>query len=363
MRLFQNSGVYAAYFERLNGLAGAATSYLESRDAFLADRYGACHVLLPVLEKDPVAFFTNGDDPKLQRLWAAEQGMPAKASLTEILLAQVESHRAEVFYNLDPMRYGSDFIHRLPGSVKHSIAWRAAPSPNADFAAYSLVVCNFPGILASYEKRGWRNAYFAPAYDPEMGQFAESVDRPIDVVFVGGYTRHHRRRAELLERIAKARRRFSVVYHLDRSRFTRLAESPIGRLLPLSRHRRPADILNVSVAPVFGLELYTAFSRAKIVLNAAIDMAGNDRGNMRCFEALGCGALMVTDEGVYPSGLRDGETMLTYSSAEDAVRVIAAALERPAYLHQIAWQGLSMIRSKYSKEEQWRSFVQLVSQL
>ncbi len=44
--------------------------------------------------------------------------MSTRASLGEILLAQVESHRTEVFYNLDPMRYGSNFIHNLPGCVR-----------------------------------------------------------------------------------------------------------------------------------------------------------------------------------------------------------------------------------------------------
>ena len=41
----------------------------------------------------------------LQRHWAREHGMPGKPSLEAILLAQIEHHRTEVFYNLDPVRY------------------------------------------------------------------------------------------------------------------------------------------------------------------------------------------------------------------------------------------------------------------
>ena len=63
-----------------------------------------------MLNGDETAFFTNGDDEVLQRTWALEMGMSPKASLPEILLAQIESHRTEVFYNLDPMRYGGDFV-------------------------------------------------------------------------------------------------------------------------------------------------------------------------------------------------------------------------------------------------------------
>ena len=55
---------------------------------------------------DQNAFFTNGDDHILQERWAEENGLRRGLDLEDILLAQIESHRAEVFYNLDPMRYG-----------------------------------------------------------------------------------------------------------------------------------------------------------------------------------------------------------------------------------------------------------------
>jgi 5,10-methenyltetrahydrofolate synthetase len=75
MRLFQNSGVYPAYLPRLRELTVGATGFAAQRSAFLADRFGACHFLLPVLQGDPDAFFTNGDDEALQRQWACEQGI------------------------------------------------------------------------------------------------------------------------------------------------------------------------------------------------------------------------------------------------------------------------------------------------
>ena len=48
----------------------------ERRRIFLDDRFGALHFLQPVLDGDPDAFFTNGDDDILQRQWARENGMP-----------------------------------------------------------------------------------------------------------------------------------------------------------------------------------------------------------------------------------------------------------------------------------------------
>ena len=362
MRLFQNSGIYPAYLPRLRELTYNCTSFETQVAAFLADRYGAAHFLQPVLERDPSAFFTNGDDEVLQRQWARENGLPANAAIETILLAQIEHHRAEVFYNLDPMRYGSDFVRKLPGCVRKSLAWRAAPSPGADFAAYDLMVCNFPSILESYRQRGWRAAYFAPAHDPEMDAYAANTDRPVDVLFVGGYSRHHRRRARVLETVAGMRHDHKVVFHLDRSRLTRLAESPLGRLLPLGEHRRQQDIRSVTAEPVFGRDLYVAISRARIVLNGAVDMAGDDRGNMRCFEAMGCGALMVSDRGSYPEGMVVNETMLTYSNSGEAASVIDYILTKPQELRALAAKGSQMI-FQFNKANQWKAFQQLVETL
>ncbi len=361
MRLFQNSGVYPSYLPRLRELTRNCTGFEAQVAAFLADRFGAAHFLQPVLESDPTAFFTNGDDEVLQRLWARENGLSANATLETILLAQIEHHRTEVFYNMDPMRYGSAFVRKLPRCVRKSIAWRAAPSPGADFSVYDLMVCNFPSILESYRQRGWQAQYFAPAHDAEMDVFADNTDRPIDVLFVGGYSRHHRRRAQLLDVVAGMRRSVNVVYHLDRSRLTRLAESSVGNLLPLAAHRRPADIRAVSQDPLFGRELYAAISRAKIVLNGAIDMAGQDRGNMRCFEAMGCGGALLSDEGNYPQGLVPGANFLTWHDPADATRRIREMLDDDARRTAMTRAGHEMISQSYSKHRQWQQFLQLAS--
>ena len=359
MRLFQNSGLYPAYLTRLNRLAGGSTTFAQRRQVFLADRFGASHFLKPVLDAEPDAFFTNGDDATLQRLWAREHGLPEKASLEDILLAQIEEHRTEVLYNIDPTRYSSVFMNRLPSSVRRKIAWRAAPSPGADFSAYDLVVCNFPGILASYRLAGWKAAWFAPAHDPLMDAFAANRDRPIDVLFVGGYTRHHRRRAELLEAVSILGEKHEVAMHLDRSRLTRLAEALPAWVPGLSQHRRPDAIQGVSRPPVFGLDLYRLLSQAKIVLNGAIDMAGADRGNMRCFESMGCGCALLSDAGNYPEGMTPGVTLATYSSTPDALVQLNAMLADAPATADLASAGRTMISQRYSKQRQWDRFVGL----
>src|SRR5262245_6512919 len=109
MRLFQNCGLMPSYVTRLNQLAPPGVTFKERRGIFLDDRFGALHLLKPVLENGPDAFLACGNDEMMQRQWARENGLPAKSSLDDILLAQIEHHRAEIFYNLDPVRFASSF--------------------------------------------------------------------------------------------------------------------------------------------------------------------------------------------------------------------------------------------------------------
>jgi hypothetical protein len=363
VRLFQNARYYPSLRPRIRELTKNCSTFADQINAFLNFRESAAHILLPVEQRAEWAFFTNGDDEAVQRVWAKEHGLSRRASLEDILKAQIEEHRADVFYNLDATGWDADFIKSLPGCVKSAIAWHAAPFRDVSFSAYDLVVNNFPSIRAAIGQQGGRTDHFFPAYDPELAPFAARQDRPVDVVFVGGYSRHHRRRAEVLEAVAKLAGEYKIVYHLDRSRLCRLAESPIGQFLPLAKHRRPPAIRAATKAPTFGRDYYEVLSTAKIVLNGAIDMSGEDRGNMRCFETLGAGSLLLSDEGNYPEGMSEGQTIMTYHSPEHAVQQVRTLLDASERRSAIARAGHEMISSRYSKEIQWQRFEALVASI
>jgi hypothetical protein len=363
VRLFQNCRYYPSLRPRLRELARAHSTFAGQVTAFLDFRQNGAHTLLPIDQYAEWAFFTNGDDEEVQKLWARERGLNSRASLEEILKAQIEEHRTDVFYNLDATGWSSDFIRSLPGCVKHVIAWHAAPLRNVAFSDYDLVVCNFPSILAMLRDRGCRAEYFFPAYDPAFAPYAARTDRPIDVLFVGGYSRHHRQRAAVLEAMTELTDQHNISFHLDCSRLCRLAESPLGYLLPFGKHRRPPAIRAIAKSPVFGLDYYEALSAAKIVLNGAIDMAGADRGNMRCFETLGSGALLLSDEGNYPDGMNDSETIAIYRSPEHALSQARSFLAAEGQRSALARAGHEMVASRYSKEIQWQRFEALVASI
>ena len=328
---------------------------------FHNNAYDAAHTLAPVLAGKEHAFYTHGDSPEVQRAWARENGLPSRATLENILLTQIEAHKTEVFYNLDLDNFDNRFARRLPGSVRARIGWHAAPATRTDWTGY-LMVNNFPSFLEVFRSRGLRAAYFAPAHDPALDTYARNEQRDIDVLFVGGYSQYHTKRVAVLEAVAALDGKHKVVFALARSRLNRIAETPLGLLGPLRQYCRPEKIRAVAQEPVFGRAYYDLLARSKIVLNGAIDMAGNDRGNMRCWEALGARTLLLSDEGNYPAGMVDGETIRTYRSPRHAVELIGDSLDNFAGCRCVAAAGHDMIRTRYSKAAQWACFQRLVAE-
>jgi spore maturation protein CgeB len=135
----------------------------------------------------------------------------------------------------------------------------------------------------------------------------------------------------------------------------------MGYLAPVGKYRRPRNIRVVSHEPVFGRDLYARISKSKIVLNGAGDAECEDRGNMRCFESMGCRGLLLSDEGVYPAGMVGGQTLVTYQTPADLVVKLRELLQASEVMLGIAQAGHEMVTREYSKQVQWSAFKTLVS--
>ena len=79
--------------------------------------------------------------------------------------------------------------------------------------------------------------------------------------------------------------------------------------------------------------------------------------------AVGCGGLLLSDEGSYPAGMEHQRTMLTYSSPADAADIVAETLADWPQKSIIAANGHQMIRKNYSKEKQWQAFLQVIEDI
>ena len=82
---------------------------------------------------------------------------------------------------------------------------------------------------------------------------------------------------------------------------------------------------------------------------------------MRCFEAMACGALLLSDDGNYPEGMTRGQTMEVYASGEQAVDQILRSLENWPRSMEMASRGQELITQIYDKASQWKRFTELAS--
>lgn len=364
MRVLQFTKAYHAYikdFDRRHPSAGTL-GYERRHRLMLEDGFLAIHVLGPAYVPGSDVKFVVENDSKAQSLWAQEKGMSSRDPF-DILLAQIEEHRAEVIYTLNATPFAGAFLKRLPGCVKHSVCWHASPTRGVDLSGYSLRVCNFPNFLSEWESNGLRCAWFDPAYDPAMAGHAANEDRPIDIAFAGQFSAHHSERNQFLERVAGFAGKYNARFALLHPRWKPILDVRVIRRIPTFIPYLPRALRPISQAAVYGVGMYELFGKSKIVINAAIDVAGGFRGNMRCFEAMGCGACMLSDSGSYPSGFKPGEQFETFANPTEACERIEALLSSPDRRRAMARRGHDFIASTFTRDRQWRRFRELVGTL
>ncbi|MEK8049890.1 glycosyltransferase [Ideonella sp. DXS22W] len=98
-------------------------------------------------------------------------------------------------------------------------------------------------------------------------------------------------------------------------------------------------------------DMAAAYGRSKIVFNASI----NQDVNMRVFEGLAAGALLVTDR--IPNGLdelfTEGVHYVGYSTVEEAIAQIDRHLAHPDELQRIALAGQQCVLSMHTYRQRW----------
>lgn len=175
--------------------------------------------------------------------------------------------------------------------------------------AFDFVFLAQKKYVALFQKAGFRQAQWLPlACDPDIHRNFD-FEPVYDVSFVGSITAAHRRRNELLQRLS---RRFSL--HVERC---------------------------------FLEEMALVFSRSRVVFNCS----ARDDLNMRAFEALSTGSLLVTDQAP-GSGLEelfeDNRHLAIYRSAEELEERVAHLLRNEDERVKIACDGMQEARSRHT---------------
>ncbi|BDS14664.1 glycosyltransferase family protein [Aureispira anguillae] len=338
-------------------------SYNEMRELYLNDRFYSTHILKPVLDFDwQQVNYTVWDYERLQRKWAEEKGFTYK-NIKEVLFAQIEEFRPEVIYNLQPIYFSKDEIQNISGNPK-KICWFAAPTNSKmDFSAYDIRLTNLTLDLKNEATDTFRNVYFYPAIDDCMNRLSSNQNRDIDILFYGQYVKgYFSNRNALMNQLIdfKLESTYNIKMHL----LCQVIKEPIINI-PYIRGKfkkmvfPPKKVWQNKDHALFGADLYSTISRSKIVVNAGVDFSGEHKVNMRNFETTGCGAMLLSDKGIYPKGFVAGKNYVAYENFSDLVEKATYYLEHEQERLTIANNGRAEISQIYSKENQWNEFVKI----
>jgi GT2 family glycosyltransferase/2-polyprenyl-3-methyl-5-hydroxy-6-metoxy-1,4-benzoquinol methylase len=223
-------------------------------------------------------------------------------------LAEASRRNFELYlYVDDGLRYA------VPDEL-HPSAWWAIDT-HLDFewclakaSAFDVVFAAQRDGAERLREQGIATATWLPlACDPEIHR-RHGVDKSVDVCFLGNLVGD------------------------ERSRLVRLIEEHFP---------------NVLVAQRYFDEMARTYSASRIVFNRSV--AGDV--NMRVFEALACGSLLVTDdlsENGQAELFRDGVHLATYGGPEELLEKIAFYLERDELREKIAEAGRREVLAKHT---------------
>jgi spore maturation protein CgeB len=217
----------------------------------------------------------------LLRPLARKIGLSPKldAQAEAILLAQIEDFRPDLILNQDVFYVDTGLARRIKRIGSPMLIGQVGiePSRGEDWTIYDMMISQLPATVRAFRTLGIRSEVNHLAFEPAILAAlpaAPAVDT--DVSFVGTVSVDHQQRIALLEAVAA---RYDLKLWGNHPK-TLPASSPL--------HRCFQD-------EVWGADMYQVLRRSRITLNSHIDMAGNEAGNMRLFEATGVGAFLLTD--------------------------------------------------------------------
>ncbi|WP_028137612.1 CgeB family protein [Bradyrhizobium japonicum] len=242
----------------------------------------------------------------------------------KILLAQIEDFRPDVVLNQDVFHVDTRLAQRIKSIGNPVLIGQVGiePSRGHDWSAYDLMISQLPKTVRLFRALGVSAEVNHLAFEPailEVLPAAPALDT--DISFVGTVSVDHQQRIALLEAVAQ---RYNLKLWGNRPQ-TLPASSPLHRCFQ---------------GEVWGADMYQVLRRSRITLNSHIDLAGQEAGNMRLFEATGVGTFLLTDFKDNLDTLFTPELeVATWHSIDDCLAKIARYIEDDDARAEIARAG------------------------
>ncbi len=370
LRVMQVIPFYPPYLQQLYDLNPCLEQldFSAQSQALVKGCFSAIHVFTPYLQGcETLLAVSNCASSQLAWLRESGESIDSEDDLpNEILRRQVAHFKPDILYS-DAEEGFTKFIQTLPHPRPAIMAWRAADVyMQSPWHHYDAIVSGLPKLLAFARSKGVKNTFmFHPGMPLWVADQVSLLPHEVDVVFVGSIsvtTTQHVQRIALLDMLAQAatKHNFSLELYLNCNE--RL-------ILPSMRpYVRPA---------VFGLGMHKVLRRGKIVIDdrawhgvilpndkKVMDLGGDDTSNMRIFEGIGGGSMVLTEhlEGVARYFEIDKE-IATYKSHAEAVEKILYYIEHEEERARIAKAGQERCLKDWNIEVAAQKFLEIAQKL
>lgn len=331
MKIFLLADYYPHYLKSFYAAHNTrGMSYDEHMELLLADYFGTCVSQRNHFRKlGHDACLVIANDLPLQHKWLAEHGIHLPAwgiNKKDIVLLQLKEFKPDVVFMGTGFEYYGDFLKRVSVVTKNIFVWIGSPYPkNLDLSNISCVISGAKEFVNKFRENGIKSELMRLAFDADIIQHLDNK-KSIEVSFIGGLSKKtHSRRVSGLEYVLKSGINIKVFgYGLRRY------------LLPFLN----SPLLKVFCGERWGIEMYRTLNNSKISLNFHIDIAQGFGGNMRLYEATGCGSMLMTENTPDMNQLFEaGREIVVYDNFDDLVDKIRYYLVHEKELESIAKAG------------------------
>ena len=246
------------------------------------------------------------NNEKLQTQWAFENQIKFTRNnwFYDILFAQIEKFRPNVFFAHDRKCLNKEFIKKVRNSIPEVeliIGWDGVDLKDGNlYSTADVVLTPVEFITENYKKLGLKSYTLPFAFEKTINKKIKPIQLITDLSFVGsvfiGKGSHNKRREYLMELSRAGFKDFNLSGSCDV--FDDILSKKTASLIKnegLTGLWNAYQIKRISKVSLYGLDMYNKFACSKIVLNTHIDLAGNNAGNIRLFEATGVGSCLLTD--------------------------------------------------------------------
>lgn len=331
------------------------------RKLLMNQRFGTSDAYSYNLKKlgcDAQEIVTNDDN--LQLKWARENQIKlinTKEPVTrifnklgynwryKIIKAQVEKIKPDVLYIQEGNILSDKFILKLKPMVKLIIGQVASSIPSyRTYKSYDLVLTPLPHFKKSFNERGIKSEYFQLAFDDRVLKEIGPKERKFDFTFVGGISKVHANRFELINILSE--RTGLEIFGYGKNSLDKNSKAYM-------HHHGEA----------WGLEMYRILAQSKISLNCHEEVAGNYASNMRLYEAPGMGTCLITDWKPNLSEIFDLEKeIVTFRSVNELNAKVNYLLDNEDEREKIAIKGQKKVLNENTYYHRMKQLLRIVEE-